>query len=56
MVNKNGHEIWYLERKDLHVRKVRELLKFQQVSLQEKDYWGGQGVDGRTILEWTLNR
>ena len=25
------------------------------VNLQERDLWGGLGVDGRTILEWTLN-
>jgi len=24
--------------------------------LQEKDLWRGLGVDGRTILEWTLKR
>ena len=24
--------------------------------LQEGDLWGGLGVDGRTILEWTLKR
>ena len=23
---------------------------------QERDLWGGLGVDGRTILEWTLKR
>ena len=22
----------------------------------ERDLWGGLGVDGRTILEWTLKR
>ena len=24
--------------------------------LQERELWGGLGVDGRTILEWTLKR
>ena len=24
--------------------------------LQERDLWGGLGVDGRTKLEWTLKR
>ena len=24
--------------------------------LQERDLWGSLGVDGRTILEWTLKR
>ena len=24
--------------------------------LMERDLWGGLGVDGRTILEWTLKR
>ena len=24
--------------------------------MQERDLWGGLGVDGRTILEWTLKR
>ena len=23
---------------------------------KERDLWGGLGVDGRTILEWTLKR
>ena len=26
------------------------------VNLQERDLWGGLGVDGRKILEWTLKR
>ena len=26
------------------------------VNLQERDLWGGLGVDGRTILEWILKR
>ena len=26
------------------------------INLQERDLWGGLGVDGRTILEWTLKR
>ena len=30
------------------------LSKFKQVNLQERDLWGGLGVDGRTILEWTF--
>ena len=37
-------------------RKVGVLSKFQQVNLQERDLWGGLGVDERTILEWTLKR
>ena len=24
--------------------------------LQERDFWGGLGVDGKTVLEWTLKR
>ena len=24
--------------------------------IEERDLWGGLGVDGRTILEWTLKR
>jgi hypothetical protein len=33
------------------------LLPNQEVpNLQERDLWGGLGVDGRTILEWTLKR
>ena len=28
----------------------------KQVNLQERDLWGGLGVDERTILEWTLKR
>ena len=27
-------------------------LKFYQVNLQERDQYGGIGIDGRTILEW----
>ena len=27
-----------------------------RLNLQERDLWGGLGVDGRTILEWTLMR
>ena len=30
--------------------------KFYQVNLQERDRWGGLGVDGRAILEWTLKK
>ena len=26
------------------------------INLQERDLWGGLGVDGGTILEWTLKR
>ena len=26
------------------------------LNLQERDLWEGLGVDGRTILEWTLKR
>ena len=26
------------------------------VNLRERELWGGLGVDGRTILEWTLKR
>ena len=26
------------------------------MKLHERDLWGGLGVDGRTILEWTLKR
>ena len=37
-------------------RKVGVLSKFYQVNLQERDLWGGLGVDGRTILEWTFKR
>ena len=29
---------------------------FGNLNLQERDLWGGLGVDGRTILEWTLKR
>jgi len=25
-------------------------------NLQQRDLWGGLGVDGRIILEWTLKR
>ena len=33
--------------KNVHVLKA---------DLQERVLWGGLGVDGRTILEWTLKR
>ena len=26
----------------------------RKVNLQERDIWGGLGVHGRTILEWTF--
>ena len=32
----------------------RSAFKILQVNLKERDLWGGLGVDGRTILEWTL--
>jgi len=32
------------------------LSKFLRVNLQERDLWGGLGVDGRALLEWTLTR
>ena len=36
--------------------KVGVLSKFEQVNLQGRDISGDLGVDGRTILEWTLKR
>ena len=42
-----------------HVARMEEgrsAFKFQQVNLQERDLWGGLGVDVRNILEWTLKR
>jgi hypothetical protein len=34
----------------------RSAFKILTVNLLERDLWGGLGVDGRTILEWTLKR
>ena len=34
----------------------RSAFKILTGNLQERDLWGGLGVDGRTILEWTLKR
>ena len=34
----------------------RIAFKIEQVNLQERDLWGGLGVDGMIILEWTLKR
>ena len=34
----------------------RSAFKMLTVNLQERDIWGGLGIDGRTILEWTLKR
>ena len=34
----------------------RSTFKILTVNLQERDLWGGLGVDGRTILECTLKR
>ena len=42
-----------------HVARMEEgrsAFKVLTGKLQEGDLWGGLGVDGRTILEWTLNR
>ena len=42
-----------------HVARMEEgrsAFKIFEVNLQERDLWGGLGVDGRTILEWTLKR
>ena len=39
-----------------HVINYSYILNISQVNLQERDIWGGLGVDGRTILEWTLKR
>ena len=36
--------------------KVGVLSKLEQVNLQERDLQACLGVDGRTILEWTLKR
>ena len=35
-------------------KKVEVLSKFEPLNLQERYFWGGLGVDGKTILEWTL--
>ena len=34
----------------------RSAFKILTVNLQERDLWGGLGVDGRTILALTLKR
>ena len=42
-----------------HVTRMEEVMsafKIVTVNLQERDLKGGPGVDGRTILEWTLKR
>ena len=42
-----------------HVARMEEgrsVLKILTGNLQERDLWGALGVDGRTILEWTLKR
>ena len=42
-----------------HVARMEEgrsAIKILTGKLQEGDLWGGLGVDGRTILEWTLKR
>ena len=38
------------------IEEGRSAFKVLTVNLQERDLWGGLGVDGRTILEWTLKR
>ena len=38
------------------MEKVGVLSKFKQENLQERDLWGGLGVDGKAILEWTSKR
>ena len=40
-----------------HVARMEEgrsAFKMLTGNLQERDLWGGQGVDGRLISEWTL--
>jgi hypothetical protein len=42
-----------------HVARMEEdriAFKMLTGNLQERDICGGLGVDGRAILEWTLNR
>jgi hypothetical protein len=42
-----------------HVARMEEgrsAFKILKGRLQERDLWGGVGVDERTILEWTLKR
>ena len=34
----------------------RRAFKILTGKLQEIDLWGGQGADGRTILEWTFKK
>ena len=36
-----------------HVARMEE---GRSAFLQERDLWGGLGVDGRTLLEWILNK
>ena len=38
-----------------HVARMEECFQNFNINLQERDLWGGLGVDGRT-LEWTLKR
>ena len=40
----------------VRVIKSRRLRWAGHVARMERDLWGGLGVDGRTILEWTLKR
>ena len=42
-----------------HVARMEEgrnAFQILKVNLQERDLWGGLGVDGRTILERTFKR
>ena len=38
------------------MEKDRNAFNILTANLQERDLWGGLGVDGRTIVEWTLKR
>jgi hypothetical protein len=43
---------WHVAR----MEEGRSAFKFVTSKPTERDLWAGLGVDGRTILEWTLKR
>ena len=38
------------------IEEDRSAFKVLTGNPQERDFWAGVGVDGRTLLEWTLKR
>ena len=42
--------------KSRRLRWAGHVARMEEGKIQERDLWGSLGIDGRTILEWTLKR